>query len=273
MYKIFDLHNDYYFKLNSDDKKDKYFSKNKDYIEKVISAIWTSDLNEKESFSAINSAREYVNRTDSALLAIEDLHFLSKENLISFLKFKPIYAGLVWNRTNCVAGGAYESGKLTMFGKKVIKELEKNNIIIDTAHLNEESFVDVLKFSSKPLICSHTACFGKNENKRNLKDYQIKEIIKTGGIVGICLVSDFLNGTKKSDVKDVINHIDYFACKFGINNLAIGTDFFGTKHITKHLDTYFQISIKLANELLNLGYTEKSINKIFYENTKNFFNL
>lgn len=273
MYKIFDLHNDYFFKLNTKNKKDNYFLKYNDYIEKIVSVIWTSELNEKESFSAIERARDYVNNQSNSILAVEDLHFLSNENIETFIKTMPIYAGLVWNRTNCVAGGAFESGRLTSFGKSVIKLLEKNNIIIDTAHLNEESFCDVLKNSTKPLICSHTTCFGKYEHKRNLKDYQIKEIIKTGGIVGICLVSDFLNGTNKSAVSDIVSHIDYFACKFGINNLAIGTDYFGTEHVTKGLENYVKLSKNLTCELLKMGYTEKSINKIFFENAKNFFGL
>ena len=271
MFKIFDLHNDYFFKLNSETKKNDYFLKNDEYIDKVMTAIWTSELNEAESFSALERAREYINKTNKALLAIEDLHFLSKENFDLFLKYRPVYAGLVWNRTNCIAGGAFESGRLTSFGKKVVKEFEKNDIVIDTAHLNEESFADVLKCASKPLICSHTACFGKNEYKRNLKDYQIKEIIKTGGIVGLSLVSSFLNGTNKSTVSDVVSHIDYFACKFGINHLAIGTDFFGTDHITKNLENYKKLSVMLSSELLKMGYTEKSINKIFFENASNFF--
>ena len=273
MFKIFDLHNDYFFKLNSDCKKSNYFLKNEDYIEKVMSVVWTSELNEEESLLAIKRAKDFVNKTEKALLSIEDLHFLSENNLQEFLKLTPFYAGLVWNRTNCIAGGAFESGRLTSFGKKVIKELEQKNIAIDTAHLNEESFVDVLKVVTKPLICSHTACFGKNEHKRNLKDYQIKEIINSGGIVGICLVSNFLNGTDKSLVADVINHIDYFACKFGINNLSLGTDYFGTNHITKNLEAYKKLSDTLSSELLKMGYTQKSINKIFFENANNFFSL
>ncbi len=271
MFKIFDLHNDYFFKLNSDIKKNNYFLKNDEYIDKVITAIWTSELNETESLSAIKRARNYVNKTNKTNLAVEDLHFLNKDNFALFLKYRPVYAGLVWNRTNCIAGGAFESGRLTLFGKNVIKEFEKNDIVIDVAHLNEESFADVLKCSRKPVICSHTAFFGKNEHKRNLKDYQIKEIIQTGGIVGISFVSDFLNATNKSTVSDVVSHIDYFACKFGINNLAIGSDYFGTYHITKNLENYKKLTLKLSSELLKMGYTEKSINKIFCENASNFF--
>lgn len=271
MYKIFDLHNDYYLKLNTDNKKNRYIEKNKKHTENIISAIWTSELNEKESFSVIERARDYVNQQSSLFLGVEDLHFISKTNLENFVSFRPVYAGLTWNNSNCLAGGAHESGKITLFGKQVIKKLEDNYIKIDTAHLNEESFMDFARITTKPIFCSHSAFFGLNPHKRNLKDYQLKMIIDSGGIVGLCLVSDFLTGENSSSIKDVISHIDYFACKFGINNLAIGTDFYGTKHLPKGVKNYSTLAKDLAFNLKNLGYTEKSINKIFFENANNFF--
>lgn len=271
MYRIFDLHNDFYLKLNTDKKRIGYISKSDKFAENIVSAIWTSELNEAESFSAIDRAREFVNDNDKLFLGVEDLHFLSRDNLDKFLSFRPIYSGLTWNRSNCLAGGAHESGGLTSFGKRVVSALELNNIVLDTAHLNETSFMDVFKYSQKPVICSHTACYGLTHNERNLKDYQIKMIIDSGGIVGLCLVSNFLNGTNKSKIEDVVCQIDYFACKFGINNLALGTDFFGTDNIPTGVTNYKKLSKKLSFALEKLGYTQKSINKIFYENAKLFF--
>lgn len=269
MYKIFDLHNDYFFKLKGA-KKDKYISQNSSK-NNIISAIWTSELSIYESMREIERARDYVNEKENLLLGIEDLHFLTYENLDKFLLYRPIYAGLTWNTCNCLAGGASECGALTKFGKKVAGLLEKNNILIDTAHLNEESFLDVSKVSKKPLFCSHTAFFGVNKHCRNLKDYQLKMIIDSGGLVGLCLVSDFISGKNKCRIEDVVAHIDYFACKFGINNLALGTDFYGTSHLPKNATNYNDLLLNLSNSLKHLGYTEKSINKIFYENANRFF--
>lgn len=270
MYKIFDLHNDYFLQIPKDSKKDSYLSKH-DMAENIISAVWTSELNERESFEMIERARTFVNKREKLFLGVEDLHFLSKDNLEKFVNLKPLYAGLTWNTCNALAGGAFETGRLTGFGKQVIKKLEENNITIDLAHLNENSFLDVAKLSSKPLLCSHTACFSLCNSPRNLKDYQIKMIAESGGLVGLCLVSEFLNGTKKSFIDDIICHIDYFACHYGIDNLAIGTDFFGTKHLPKGASTYDKFINSLSTRLHKMGYTEKSINKILFDNANNFF--
>ena len=270
MYKIFDLHNDYFLRMPRDSQKKGYITK-QERAESIISALWTSELNETESFEMLKRACEFVNSYEKLFLGVEDLHFLNKNNLLDFVKFKPIYAGLTWNTCNALAGGAHESGRLTSFGKQVVKKLNDYHIAVDMAHLNENSFLDVAKVSDKPYFCSHTACFSLCNNPRNLKDYQIKMICDSGGLVGLCLVSDFLNGTKKSYAEDIICHIDYFACHFGIDNLAIGTDFYGTKHLPKGVKSYNNLIKTISNGLSKMGYTGKAIDKILYENASLFF--
>lgn len=269
MFKLFDLHNDYFLQIRKSAKKEAYLTKN-DLAENIVSAIWTSEMNEQESFLMIKQARDFVNNNEKLFLAVEDLHFLRKENLAEFLKLKPVYAGLTWNTCNALAGGAHETGRLTNFGKQVVKKLEDNHIKVDLAHLNENSFLDVAKVSDKPLFCSHTACYSLCNNERNLKDYQLKMICETGGLVGLCLVSDFISGDKKCIADDIICHIDYIACRFGIDNLAIGTDFYGTKHLPKGIKTYGALVKNISKGLIKMGYTEKAINKIFYDNASNF---
>ena len=270
MYKIFDLHNDYFLKFNNENKKFNYVTKKAETAENIVSAIWTSELNNDESMRVIKQARDFVNQHTKLFLGVEDLHFLTRNNIDEFLSFRPVYAGLTWNTTNCIAGGVHESGKVTNFGRQVIKKLEEKNIKVDAAHLNEDSFMDLSKFSEKPLFCSHTAFYGIQPHSRNLKDYQLKMIVDSNGLVGLCLVSDFINGSKRCKIADIVAQIDYFACKFGVENLALGTDFYGTEHLPKDAKTYADLSAKLSKALKNIGYTEKSINKIFYQNAYNF---
>ena len=271
MYKIFDLHNDYFLKIGSDRQKKKYIENCRKDTQSIVSAVWTSELDERSAMQKIEMARNFVNLGRGLFLGVEDLHFLSKENLQKFLSFRPVYAGLTWNSCNCLAGGAHESGRITAFGKSVVRQLEESNIMVDAAHLNEESFMDLAKITQNPVFCSHTAFYGVQPNRRNLKDYQLKIIKDSGGLVGLCLVSEFLSGKPSSSVADIVAHIDYYACKFGIDNLALGTDFYGTKHLPKSVSGYDGLSKRLAEALEKIGYTQKSIDKIFYENASRFF--
>ena len=267
MLKIFDLHNDYILKL-SGNKREKYISKSAG-LNNIVSAVWTSEFNTRESLSRIEESQEFVNSHKNLFLAIEDLHFLNAENLDTFLQSKPLYAGLTWNTCNCLAGGALEHGKLTSFGRKVVKSMEKYNIQVDTAHLNEDSFMDISKITTKPLFCSHTAFYGVNANPRNLKDYQLKIITESNGFVGICLVSNFLAGTNHCKLSDIVDHIEYFATKFSIDNIGFGLDFFGTKHLPKGIKNYVDLS-KLKPLFLKRGFSEEEISKICYLNFENY---
>lgn len=269
MYKLFDLHNDYFLQIQKDNKKRTYLDKSIE-AKNIVSAVWTSEMNEQGSFLMLEKARNFVNQNEKLFLGVEDLHFLNVNNLDDFVLLKPVYAGLTWNNCNALAGGAFETGRLSSFGKKVVKKLEESYIKVDLAHLNESSFLDVAKVSNKPLFCSHTACFSLCNNPRNLKDYQIRMICDSGGLVGLCLVSDFLSGNKNSIVEDIICHIDYFACHYGVDNLAIGTDFYGTKHTPKGIKNYANFVEKISKCLLKMGYTEKAVNKIFFDNANNF---
>ena len=86
MYKIFDLHNDYFLQIQKDSKRESYVEK-QEFAQNIISAIWTSELSEKESFSTLEKACHFVNNQEKLFLGVEDLHFLNKTNLIEFTKF------------------------------------------------------------------------------------------------------------------------------------------------------------------------------------------
>ena len=77
MFKIFDLHNDYFVSIPKDSKKEGYLSRS-DSAENIISAVWTSEFNENESFAILNKAREFVNKREKLYICVEHLHFLSK---------------------------------------------------------------------------------------------------------------------------------------------------------------------------------------------------
>ena len=45
---------------------------------------------------------------------------------------------LCWNGANEIAGGAHSNERLTPFGKELIAELERLDVIVDVSHLNED---------------------------------------------------------------------------------------------------------------------------------------
>lgn len=264
---IFDLHNDILTSSKNAKQIEKYLKNNQNAT--ITAALWTSQLSFDQVKSKINEYKSLQNTYPNLRFAIED--FAGAMPIIDEIaNLNPLYISLTWNDENELAGGAFSYGTLTDLGRKTIKSLNDKNIVIDTAHLNEKSFMEVLNESNK-VICSHTAFSGVFAHNRNLKDYQIRMIIERAGIIGLTAVNDFLSPYKKVTTSDFVRHIEYFIDRYGDDNLAIGTDFFGTTNMPKGLSKYKSFE-GLEKELKKIGYSDETIAKIFYKNAKNFFN-
>lgn len=275
MKEIFDLHNDFLTDLKSNRVKKRYLNNKVNKTTNIVSAVWTSKLNQEESIKNIETCYSFIaehnmNSKSQLNLAIEDMHFLTKNYLDRIINMRPIYCGLTWNSDNVLAGGAIEGGDFSGLGLDVVRCLEKENIQIDTAHLSERSFMTFSKITERPILCSHTAVARLKGHVRNLKDYQLKMIVESGGLIGVCLVGDFLVEEKKCRVGDVARHIDYIVSRFGDQNIAIGTDFYGTTNLPKGIKDYKDLSL-LEDRLEMLGYSEETIDNIFYKNAQKFF--
>jgi len=280
MNKIFDLHNDFITSINNNRKIQQYLKNKKtSFANEIISTVWTSEMKPEKAIQCIETTYMFINKykknknvfVPNLRLGIEDLNFLSKNYLNQIINLKPTYCSLTWNYDNNLAGGAHEGGDLTNFGKDVIRSLEDNNIFVDTAHLSERSFMSFSKLTEKPILCSHTAVNQLVPVSRNLKDYQIRMIVESDGLIGVALVPQFLSNDKKCTVNDVCRHIDYIVSRFGDKNICLGTDFYGTKKLPKGIKTYKHLQI-VEDRLKILGYTNETINNIFYQNAKRFFN-
>lgn len=275
---IFDLHNDFLTEIKKDSLKNKYLKSSKNKSAKTIcSAVWTSKMDVKKAFDVLEKSFEFVHsvrKTNQAvpkmLLSIEDLHFVSKLNIDRVINLHPCSVTLTWNHNNCLAGGAHDGGDLTLFGAEIVRMLEDSDVFVDTAHLSEKSFMSFAKITQKPIFCSHANVFSLTQNSRNLKDYQLEMVKESGGLVGICFVGDFLTTAKKSTIGDIARHIDFVVSRFGKEFCALGTDFFGTKHLPKFVRNYESLKL-LEDRLRFMGYDSETIEDIFFGNAKRFF--
>lgn len=255
--KIFDLHTDLLTFGFCDEVTVDLINKENDDGNIMCLALFTPDA--KGDISC------YKNKCDKNRFCIEDC---TNVNIKDLVNQKPFYASLTWNFNNEFAGGALEDGEITCGGISAIDEFNKNGIILDLAHIGNKSFFKAIDKAEKVMI-SHACCNTVRTHYRNFTDEQIRLVLEKNGIMGICFVSEFLCENKKADVFDVAKHIDYFCNKFSHKNLAIGTDFYGTKNGVKGIDRYSDFN-KLYDELSRLGYSRNSIQDIFFNNARAF---
>lgn len=177
---------------------------------------------------------------------------------------------LTWNGKNELGSGVDfpNDDGLTPFGKEALAELEKAKIIVDVSHLDEAGFNDVSRLAKRPFIASHSNCYSLCPHPRNLKDSQIREIIKAGGLIGICFYKLFLG--KGNTFEAVFNHVCHIIELGGENNVCFGSDFDGAK-MEKELDSVEKTAM-LYEYFKSKGFDEPICKKIFFANANVFFN-
>lgn len=174
---------------------------------------------------------------------------------------------LVWNGENEIGSGIERDKGLTDFGKAVIPELERQNIIIDVSHLNDNGFYDFLKIAKKPFWASHSNSRHICNHKRNLTDDMIFEIVKRDGIIGLNFHKDFVTDKESYTFEDVYLHIERLISLGAGKNIALGSDFDGG-NIPECINSICKVE-NLYRYLVE-KIPKKEVDAIFYKNAFRF---
>lgn len=255
---MIDLHNDALLKLPPRKLLPYLRQAKADGVDEIWLSVWTTEL--PNPLATIKSKRQLLDQIYGnpdypiCRLHIEDAWFLTPDNLETLIALRPHSVGLTWNAANNLGGGAHSRAGITRFGYQVIKRLESAGIQIDTAHLNRRSFWEFARVTTRPMVCTHTAFNSMRRHPRNLTKRQIQAIIQSGGMVGICLVADFLSSnTTSCGIHHLLKHIMYYKQNFGLSSLRLGTDFYGTEHLPYGINSY--VDLEYIFQARVLGYS------------------
>ena len=113
------------------------------------------------------------------------------------------------------ARGCNTHGGVSKFGEEVIKEMNRNGIMVDLSHGGEKSFYDALDISSMPIVCSHSNSKALCDVPRNLTDDQMRALAKKGGVAHITLYQGFLKKSGEATVMDAIAHLEHAIDSYG----------------------------------------------------------
>lgn len=201
--------------------------------------------------------------------------FIAKEHGVKLIT-------LTWNAENELGYGCQSSidSGLKPAGKALLKQMERLNIVADVSHLNRAGFYDVISSGAK-VIASHSnseAVLLKTRKdsedkffscRRSLDDEQIKLLIECGGLIGINFCKSFLGDVGEDGFEAVYRHMNHILEVGGENVLAIGSDFDGCE-INPELAGVDKIPA-LRAFLAEKGINNLILDKIFFENSNNFF--
>lgn len=244
--------------------------KNKDWIRPVM------------KYEEIEENRK--NGRMSALLTLEEGEICEGDPALlrDFYRMGARMMTLTWNYPNQLgypakATGGEFAGKvfteaeygLTERGIEFLEEMERLGMIIDVAHLNDAGIRDVLKYTKKPFVASHSNARHLCSHPRTLNDELLKAIGERGGVIGLNYYAYFLRDWKEGEkvvsrAEDIVAHAKYIRDVAGIEALGLGSDFDG-------MDGELEIGSpadlpKLEDVFKKNGFTESEIEKIFCKN-------
>lgn len=202
----------------------------------------------------------------SIMFAIENGLALEGDlaNVKYFAQRGVTYITLCHNGDNDICDSARGSnlhGGVSKFGIEVIKEMNRNGIMVDLSHGGEKSFYDALEISSQPIVCSHSNSKALCDVPRNLTDDQLKALAKKGGVAHITLYEGFLCKGGTASILDAIAHLEHAIDVMGIDHVGIGTDFDGDGTVRGMADASEMINF--TRHLLARKYSERDIEKIW----------
>jgi microsomal dipeptidase-like Zn-dependent dipeptidase len=170
-------------------------------------------------------------------------------------------------------GAAVDSNGITPFGRQLVKKCNKLGIAIDVTHIQNIKKADqILKeislLSTQPLLFSHqhSKMFGGL-----LTDDQIKLIALSGnnkGVISVHFISNYVNPFELKTLVKIIKHIKDLV---GIDHIALGPDYSPTATYKWILQDVSQVNL-LEKALLDNGFTETEIKKIFGQNLYDYYN-
>ena len=207
--------------------------------------------------------------------------------LRQFYRMGVRYMTLTHNGDNEIADSAAQGTRwhgLSPFGREVVDEMNRLGMIVDVAHVSDETFYDVIKCSKAPIVSTHSCCRALASHRRNMTDDMIRTLADHGGVIQINFYPVFLSdlyasfyevkGEKASPrpgVSDVVNHIDHAVKVGGIEHVGIGTDFDGIEVTPKGLEDISKLP-KVFDQLKRKGYSEDQIELIAGKNFLRAFN-
>jgi len=91
---------------------------------------------------------------------------------------------------------------LTDFGKDVVREMNREGMMVDISHVADKTFYDALAVSSAPMIASHSSCRALCDHPRDMTDDMIKALAAKGGVIQINYYMGFLSHQYRDAMKN-----------------------------------------------------------------------
>jgi len=131
------------------------------------------------------------------------------------------------HHNNPLGGGGIETrlSGLTKLGFEAIERMNALGVIPDLSHASDQTSLDTLRASKKPVIISHGAARSLVNNGRCAPDEVIRGVADSGGVMGIFMMSFWLTSDPVPTVESLLKQIRHVIKIGGADAVGIANDF------------------------------------------------
>ena len=146
--------------------------------------------------------------------------------------------GIAYSEANALGSGLKErhDGGLTYFGEKAVRRMNKLGIAIDVSHSGDQTSLDVIRHSTKPVFITHAGARAVWPTNRMKPDEVIRACAERGGVIGIEAAphTTLSPAHPKHSLDSVMDHFTYCVDLVGIDHVAFGPDTLFGDHVGLH---------------------------------------
>ena len=159
--------------------------------------------------------------------------------------------GITYSESNALGSGLKEAndGGLTTFGHQVVDRMNKVGMLIDTAHCGDQTTLDVIAASEKPVSITHIGARTLWNTRRMAPDDVLKACGDKGGIIGIEAAphTTLTENHPRHNLESFMEHFEYVKDLVGVDHVGFGPDTVFGDHVGLHGVYASALSIKKAS--------------------------
>jgi membrane dipeptidase len=198
------------------------------------------------------------------------------------------------------ATGDQAHGGLTRFGEEVVREMNREGVLVDCSHVSDDVMRQAIDLSEAPVVFSHSSARALANVPRNVPDDVLELVGRTRGVVMVAFVPFFVleegaeinrrsigvmkqlreehpddpltverlidewfeaQGRVEPSPADIADHIDHIRAIAGIDAIGIGGDYDGVPYMGAGLADVSAYPMVFA-ELRERGYPDDDLAKI-----------
>jgi membrane dipeptidase len=167
---------------------------------KTMSARYPRDL--AMAYSAADIARVHRAGLIGSLIGVEGGHQINDSLAVlrSYYDAGARYMTLTHSSNTAWADSATDMPQhhgLTPFGKEVVREMNRLGMLVDLAHVSEETMRAALAVSEAPVIFSHSSARALVDHPRNVSDDVLRLVAHNGGIVMVNFAPPYVSDAQR----------------------------------------------------------------------------